>query len=153
MTPITARYLEDLTVGERHTAGPIELTEPESVAFATRYDPQPMHMDVAFADQGPFHGLIASGWQTCALMMRMTIEAKPFGSTLVVGLGVDELRWPTPVRPGDSISAEFEVLSITPSKSKPQFGVARMKSTGRNQNGEVVLSMITAVWVPKRPQK
>jgi len=69
------------------------------VAFATRYDPQPMHMDAAFAVQGPFHGLIASGWQTCSLMMRMTIQAKPFGSTLVLGLGVDELRWPTPVRP------------------------------------------------------
>ena len=148
---MTPRYLEDLIVGERHTAGPIELTEAESVAFATRYDPQPMHMDAAFAAQGPFHGLIASGWQTCSLIMRMTIEAKPFGSTLVLGLGVDELRWPIPVRPGDSISAEFEILSVTPSKSKPQFGVARMKSTGRNQRGEVVLSMITAVWVPRRP--
>jgi acyl dehydratase len=152
MTPTTTRYLEDLTVGERHTAGPIELTEAESVAFATRYDPQPMHTDAAFAVQGPFHGLIASGWQTCALIMRLTIEARVFGSTLVLGLGVDELRWPIPVRPGDSISAEIEVLSITPSKSKPQFGVVRMKSTGRNQQGEVVLSMITSVWVPKRPQ-
>jgi acyl dehydratase len=152
MTPTTTRYLEDLTVGERHTAGPIELTEAESVAFATRYDPQPMHMDAAFAVQGPFHGLIASGWQTCALIMRLTIEAKVFGSTLVLGLGVDELRWPIPVRPGDSLSAEIEILSITPSKSKPQFGVVRMKSTGRNQKGEVVLSMTTSVWVPKRPQ-
>jgi acyl dehydratase len=151
MTPTTARYLEDLTVGERHTAGPIELTEAESLAFATRYDPQPMHTDAAFAAQGPFHGLIASGWQTCSLMMRMTIEAKLFGSTLVLGLGVDELRWPIPVRPGDSISAEIEILSITPSKSKPQFGVVRMRSTGRNQNGEVVLSMITSVWVPRKP--
>jgi acyl dehydratase len=148
---MTPRYLEDLTVGERHTAGPIELTEAESVAFATRYDPQPMHMDAAFAAQGPFHGIIASGWQTCALVMRLTIEAKVFGSTLVLGLGVDELRWPIPVRPGDSISAEIEILSITPSKSKPQFGVARMRSTGRNQSGEVVLSMITSVWVPRRP--
>jgi len=127
------------------------LTEAESVAFATRYDPQPMHMDAAFAAQGPFHGIIASGWQTCALVMRLTIEAKVFGSTLVLGLGVDELRWPIPVRPGDSISAEIEILSITPSKSKPQFGVAWMRSTGRNQSGEVVLSMITSVWVPRRP--
>ena len=148
---MTPRYLEDLNVGERHTAGPIELTEADSVAFATRYDPQPMHIDPAFAAQGPFHGLIASGWQTCSLVMRLTIEAKLFGSTLVLGLGVDELRWPTPVRPGDSISAEIEILSITPSKSKPQFGVLRMRSTGRNQGGEIVLSMITSVWVPKRP--
>ena len=148
---MTPRYLEDLNVGERHTAGPIELTEADSVAFATRYDSQPMHIDPAFAAQGPFHGLIASGWQTCSLVMRLTIEAKLFGSTLVLGLGVDELRWPTPVRPGDSISAEIEILSITPSKSKPQFGVVRMRSTGRNQGGEIVLSMITSVWVPKRP--
>jgi acyl dehydratase len=145
------RYLEDLTVGERHTAGPLELTEAESVAFAVRYDPQPMHTDAAFAAQGPFHGLIASGWQTCSLVMRLTIEAKIFGSTLVLGLGVDELRWPTPVRPGDSISAGIEIVSITPSKSKPQFGVVRMRSMGRNQTGEVVLSMITSVWVPRRP--
>lgn len=148
---MTPRYLEDLTVGERHTAGPLELTEAESVAFATRYDPQPMHTDAGFAAQGPFRGLIASGWQTCALVMRLTIEAKLFGSTLVLGLGVDELRWPIPVRPGDSISAEIEIVSITPSKSKPQFGVVRMRSTGRNQSGEVVLSMITSVWVPRKP--
>jgi acyl dehydratase len=64
---------------------------------------------------------------------------------------VDELRWPIPVRPGDSISVEIEILSITPSKSKPQFGVVRMRSTGRNQSGEVVLSMITSVWVPRKP--
>jgi acyl dehydratase len=151
MTPTPTRYLEDLAVGERHTAGPIELTEAESVAFATRYDPQPMHIDAAFAAQGPFHGLIASGWQTCSLIMRMTIEAKVFGSTLVLGLGVDELRWPIPVRPSDSISTEIEILSITPSKSKPQFGVVRMRSMGRNQRGEVVLSMVTSVWVPRRP--
>jgi acyl dehydratase len=92
------RYLEDLIVGERHTAGPIDLTEAESVAFATRYDPQPMHIDATFAVQGPFHGLIASGWQTCSLVMRLTIEAKLFGSTLVLGLGVDELRWAIPFR-------------------------------------------------------
>jgi acyl dehydratase len=151
MTPTTARYLEDLSVGERHTAGPLELTEAESVDFATRYDPQPMHIDAVFAAQGPFHGLIASGWQTCSLVMRLTIEAKLFGSTLVLGLGVDELRWPTPVRPCDSISAEIDVLSITPSKSKPQFGVVRMRSTGRKQSGEVVLSMVTSVWVPRKP--
>jgi acyl dehydratase len=110
-----------------------------------------MHTDPESSAKGPFHGLIASGWLTCSLVMRLTIEARLFGSTLVLGLGVDELRWPTPVRPGDRITAEYEIVSITPSKSKPQFGVARIKSTGRNQKGEVVLSMITSIWVPRKP--
>jgi acyl dehydratase len=149
---IAPRYLEDLTLGERRTAGPIELTEAESIAFAERYDPQIMHTDPVISANGPFHGIIASGWQTCALVMRLTIQAKMFGSTLVLGLGVDELRWPTPVRPGDSITADYEIVSITPSKSKPEFGVVRVKTVARNQNGDIVLSMFTSVWVPRSPK-
>ncbi len=150
---IKPRYFDELTVGEKRTAGPIELTEAESIAFAERYDPQPMHTDPVVSANGPFHGIIASGWQTCALVMRLTIQAKLFGSTLVLGLGVDELRWPTPVRPGDSITARIRIVSITPSKSKPDFAVVKVKTTARNQHGDVVLSMITSVWVPKAPKE
>lgn len=149
---IAPRYLDDLTVGERRTVGPIELTEEESLAFANRYDPQPMHVDREKAQAGPFNGLIASGWQTCALVMRLTVQAKMFGSTMVLGLGVDELRWPTPVRPGDQIIAEYEIVSVTPSKSKPDFGVVKVKTTARNQTNEIVLSMFTSVWVPRTPK-
>jgi acyl dehydratase len=145
------RYLEDFIIGERKESGWFELTEEESVAFARRYDPQPMHIDRAAADSGPLGGLTASGWQTTAIVMRLIIEAKPFGDTPVLGLGVDELRWPTPLRPGDSIHAETEVLSITPSKSKPDFGVMRIQITARNQNGDVVLKLIPNLWIPRRP--
>ena len=150
---IKPRYFDELTVGEKRTAGPIEVTEAECIAFATRYDPQIMHTDPIVSADGPFHGIIASGWMTCALVMRLTIQAKMFGSTLVLGLGVDELRWPTPVRPGDSITAEYEVVSITPSKSKPDFGVVKVKTTARNQHSDVVLTMVTSIWVPKSPKQ
>ena len=145
------RYLEDFTVGERKQSGWFDLTEEESVAFARRYDPQPMHIDRESAASGPLNGLTASGWQTTAIVMRLIIEAQPFGSTPVLGLGVDEVRWPTPLRPGDSIRAEIEVLSITPSKSKPEFGVMRIQITARNQREEVVLKMIPNLWIPRRP--
>jgi len=147
------RYLEDFTIGERKESGWFDLTEEESVAFARRYDPQPMHIDREAAAHGPLQGLTASGWQTTAIVMRLIIEAQPFGSTPVLGLGVDEVRWPTPLRPGDSIRAEIEVLSTTPSKSKPEFGVMRIQITARNQRGEVVLKMIPNLWIPRRPKE
>jgi acyl dehydratase len=148
---VDARYLEDLTVGERRASGEFELTEEESFGFAKRYDPQPMHIDRQAAEMGPLQGLTASGWQTTAIVMRLITEARPFGSTPVLGLGVDELRWPTPVRPGDTIRVEMEVLSITPSRSKPEFGVVRIQMTARNQRDEVVLKMIPNLWIPRRP--
>ncbi|HLX45073.1 MAG TPA: MaoC family dehydratase [Bryobacteraceae bacterium] len=147
------RYLEDFIIGERKESGWFDLTEEESVAFARRYDPQPMHIDREAAAHGPLQGLTASGWQTTAIVMRLIIEAQPFGSTPVLGLGVDEVRWPTPLRPGDSIRAEIEVLSTTPSKSKPEFGVMRIQITARNQRGEVVLKMIPNLWIPRRPKE
>jgi acyl dehydratase len=147
-----ARYLEDLTVGERRAAGEFIVTEEESVAFARRYDPQAMHVDPEAAKIGPLGGLSASGWHTTAIVMRLITHARLFGSTPVLGLGVDELRWPTPVRPGDTIRAETEILSITPSRSKPEFGVVRIQITARNQRGEVVLKMIPNLWLPRRPK-
>jgi acyl dehydratase len=146
-----ARYLEDLTVGERRETGDFLLTEEESVAFARRYDPQPMHTDREAAEFGPLNGLAASGWQTTAIVMRLVAHARQFGSTPVLGLGVDELRWPAPVRPGDTVRAEMEIISITPSRSKPDFGVVRVQITARNQRGEVVLKMIPNLWVPRKP--
>ncbi len=146
-----ARYLEDLAIGERRETGDFVVTEEDGVSFAKRYDPQPMHIDREAAESGPFKGLIASGWQTTGIVMRLITDAKPFGSTQVLGLGVDELRWPVPVRPGDTIRAELEVISITPSRSKPDFGVVRIQITARNQRGEVVMKMIPNLWVPRRP--
>jgi len=144
------RYLEDLTVGEINKTGSIELTEAESVAFAARYDPQPMHTDPEAALRGSFGGLIASGWHTAAMVMRLIVDSQPLGGGPVLGLGVDELRWPTPVRPGDIIQAETEVLSIRPSQSRPEYGVVRLRVTALNQLGEVVYAMIPKLWVPRR---
>jgi acyl dehydratase len=147
------RYLEDLAVGERLQSPSLQVTESEMVDFARQFDPQPMHVDREAAARGPLQGISASGWQTTAIAMRLIVDAKPFGEGAVLGLGVDELRWPTPVRPGDVITAEIEIVSITPSRSKPTHGVVRVHITAKNQKGEVVLSMYPNLWVPRREAK
>jgi acyl dehydratase len=144
------RYLEDLKVGDRFTTPPAEITQTEILDFARRFDPQFVHLDEAAAARGPLGGLSASGWHTTALVMRLTIDAEPLGGGPVLGLGVDELRWPNPVRPGDTITADLEVVSVTPSRSKPTHGVVRIHTTAKNQRGEVVLSMYPNLWVPRR---
>jgi acyl dehydratase len=138
------RYLEDLAVGENFNSPPVQVTEAEIVEFARRFDPQQMHLEVGT-------GIIASGWHTTAMVMRLIVEAAPFGGGPVLGLGVDELRWPRPVRPGDTISAGITIVSITPSTSKPTHGVVRVHVSATNQNGATVLSMFPNLWVPRRP--
>ena len=145
------RYLEDLTVGERLITPSIKVTEADAIGFADVYDPQPMHNDPHAAARGPFGGLIASGWHTTAMVMRLIVDTNPLGGAPVLGLGVDQIRWPNPLRPGDTIHAEIEVTSITPSQSKPDFGVVRINVTALNQKGEAVLTMNPNLWVPRRP--
>jgi acyl dehydratase len=145
------RYLEDLAVGEISTTGSIEVQEADTVAFAARYDPQPMHTDPEAALRGVFGGLTASGWHTAAMVMRLIVDSRPLGDAPVLGLGVDDLRWLKPVRPGDIIQAETEILSITPSQSKPNYGVVRQQVTARNQLGEIVFTMVPMLRVPRRP--
>ncbi len=144
------RYLEDLSVGQRFTTPSAQVSDADIVTFATRFDPQFMHLDAEAAARGPLGGLSASGWQTTALVMRLTIDARPLDGGPVLGLGVDELRWPNPVRAGDTITAELEVISITPSRSKPTHGIVRIHTTAKNQKGDVVLSMFPNLWVPRR---
>jgi acyl dehydratase len=144
------RYLEQLAVGERIVSPLVEITRDDILDFARRFDPQTMHLDPEAAAHGPLHGISASGWHTAAIVMRLIVDAKPFGGGAVLGLGVDELRWPNPVRPGDTITAEIEVVAITPSRSKPTHGVVRVHITARNQKGDVVLSMFPNLWVPRR---
>jgi len=140
------RYLEDLRVGEKTQTGSATLTEADILDFARRFDPQPIHTD----PHAP-GGLIASGWHTAALVMRLVADARPLGSLPVLGLGVDGIQWPQPVRPGDTIQVEMEILEIRPSKSKPTHGIVKLRSTARNQNGEVVYVVTPNVWVPRRP--
>jgi acyl dehydratase len=144
------RYFEDLAVGDRITTPSVEVTEADILAFAKRFDPQPMHTDPNAAISGPLRGLAASGWHTAAIVMRLIVDARPLGGGPVLGLGVDEVRWPNPVRPGDTITAELEVDSKTSSRSKPTHGVVRMRITARNQKGDVVLRMFPNLWVPRR---
>jgi acyl dehydratase len=144
-------YLEDLPVGTRWNAGKFTMTAEEAVEFASRYDPQPMHVDAGAAASGRFGGLIASGWHTVALAMGALVRARIFGGTEILGLGVDQVLWPVPVRHGDVMDVETEVIGNTPSKSKPQFGVVKIRTIAQNQRGEVVLSMTSNCWVPRRP--
>jgi acyl dehydratase len=144
------RFLDDLTVGEINTTREIVVSEADIVEFAQCYDPQPMHTGIETASCGGFGRLTASGWHTAALVMRLLVDSHLLGSTPLLGLGVDDLRWPKPVRPGDTIKAETEVLSITRSRSKPDYGVVRLKVTARNQHQEVVYVMTPSLWVPCR---
>jgi acyl dehydratase len=143
------RHLEDLAVGERFTTRSATVSEADLVAFAKQFDAQPMHLDAQAALGGPLGGLSTSGWHTVSLVNGLVVEANPMDGGPWLGLGVDELRWPAPVRPGDTIRAEVEVVSITPSRSKPTHGVVRIHITARNQRGEVVLSMFPNLWVAR----
>jgi acyl dehydratase len=144
------RFLEDLVVGEVNATREIAVSEAHIVEFALRYDPQDIHTGAQASACGTFEGLIASGWHTAALVMRLLVDSHPLGSTPLLGLGVEDLRWPTPVRPGDMIKAETEVLSIVRSRSKPTHGIVRLNVTAHNQHREVVYVMIPSLWVPCR---
>lgn len=147
----THRYFEDAAVGDRCSAGSIPVTEADILAFAHAYDPQPMHLDPEAAARTRFKGLIASGWHTAALVMRLIALARPLGDTEVLGMGVENLRWHLPVRPGDVLSAEMEITSMQPSETNPRFGVIKFLITTRNQNGEIVMTHSPICWVPRRP--
>jgi acyl dehydratase len=144
-------YLEDLPVGTRWDAGELAVTAEEAIEFALRYDPQPMHIDAATAATGRFGALIASGWHTAALAMGALVRARIFGGTEILGLGVDQIQWPTPVMHGDTLHVQAEVVGNTPSRSKPEFGVVKIRTVAQNQRGQLVMTLISNCWVPRRP--
>lgn len=137
-------------MGDRHAAGSVEVTEAEMLAFARAFDPQPMHLDAEAAARSRFGGIIASGWHTAALAMRLVALARPLGDTEVLGIGVENLRWRLPVRPGDTLHVDIEVVSAEPSESNPYFGIVKFLITTRNQRGEVVMTHSPVLWVPRR---
>lgn len=139
---MATRYLEDIAIGETWTSRSIVLTQEEIIAFGRANDPQPIHTDPVAARQGRFGGLIASGWQVAALSMRLFIEAGGYGDTPVVGLGIEDLRWTRPVRPGDRLHTVREVIEKRRSQSKPGRGILRTRVSVVNQDGDCVLSMI-----------
>jgi acyl dehydratase len=145
------RYFEDVSVGDRVPAGSVAVTLEECLEFARAYDPQPMHLDAEAASRSRFKGLIASGWHTAALVMRLVATARPLGDTEVLGMGVENLRWHLPVRPGDTLSVEMEIASMQPSESNRRYGIIKFLITTRNQHGEIVMTHSPICWVPRRP--
>jgi acyl dehydratase len=144
-------YLEDFAVGQTYGSGRITVDRERSKAFAAEFDPQPFHQDEEAARRSIFGGLAASGWHTAALTMRLLVESdfKPVGG--IIGAGFDELRWPVPVRPGDELHVESEVLGVRPSTSRPHQGVVKVRTTTKNQNGETVQVAVGNLLVPRRP--
>ncbi|GAA1750071.1 MULTISPECIES: MaoC family dehydratase [Streptomonospora] len=150
--PFRERYLEDYAVGEVVDCGRTAVAQDEVVEFASRYDPQPFHVDPAAAEDGPFGGLIASGWHTAALMMRLYVDAYLSPLASLGGPGVDELRWTAPVRPGDTLSMRAEVLESRPSSSKPDRGLLRTRVELFNQHGSKVFAAVVLNMLRTRPR-
>jgi len=138
--PPAERYFEDYHVGMVSEFGEVVVTADEIVEFARRYDPQPMHIDPASAAQGPFGGLIASGWHTAALVMQLVVANYLSKVATLPSPGIDELRWVRPVRPGDRLRVRSTVTEANRSRSKPDRGMVRSLVEVLNQNDEVVMS-------------
>lgn len=146
---MTRRYLEDFEAEQRFGgAARIRVEKDRIMAFAAEFDPQPFHLDEAAASGTVFRGLAASGWHTAAATMRLLVESdfKPAGG--IVGAGFDELRWPRPVRPGDELRVESEVLEVCPSKSRPDQGLIEVRTTTLNQHDEAVQISVGTLIVP-----
>ena len=145
-------YYEDLEVGTRFRSRDLAVT-PEDVAdFAGKYDPQPFHLDPIAAKDTFFKGLVASGWHTSALTMRLVVESLPIAGG-VVGGGVDELRWPGALRPGDTIHIESEVIEARTLRSRSDVALVKFRCLTVNQRGETVQSMMPNLFAPIRAAK
>jgi len=145
------KYLEDFAVGQIYRSWRIIVEKERIKAFAAEFDPQPFHLDEDSARRSVFGGLAASGWHTAALTMRLLVASdfKPVGG--IVGAGFEEFRWPAPVRPGDELHVEGEVLEVRPSKSRPHQGLLKVRTTTKNQKGEAVQISVGNLVVPRRP--
>ena len=151
--PINDRYFEDYVEGDVHSFGSIAVEADEVVAFAKRFDPQSFHIDPDAAKRSPFGGLIASGWHTAGLMMRLFYEHYLTHVASLGSPGLDELRWIKPVRPGDRLSLRVTVLKATPSKSKPDRGVVTSLVEVLNQSSEIVMTLKPVNMIIRRPPR
>jgi acyl dehydratase len=142
-------YLDDLHLGQRFTSGTQVVDEEQIKAFARQFDPQPFHLDNEVAKDTLFSGLAGSGWHTAAITMRLLVEGGLPLAGGIIGAG-GELEWPNPTRPGDTLKVESEVLDIRPSQSRPDRGVATVRSLTRNQRNEVVQRLTAKLIVPRR---
>jgi acyl dehydratase len=141
--------LDDLSIGQRFTSASYRLNADEIKAFARQYDPQPFHLDEEAAKASMFRGLAASGWHTMATTMRLLVQSGLPLEGGIIGAG-GEVSWPQPTRPGDELTVFSEVIEIKPSRSRPERGIAIVRSETRNQHGEVVQVLIANLIVPRR---
>jgi acyl dehydratase len=148
---VTDRYFEDYVPGVTHDCGSVAVTEAEIVEFARRYDPQDFHADPAAAVGGPFGGLIASGWHTASLMMRLYADHYLSAVSSLGSPGVDELRWPRPVRPGTVLRLRATVTEARRSRSKPDRGLVRTRVELVDDGGETVFSASLLNFILVRP--
>jgi len=147
--PGSRLYLDDLHVGQRFTTGTYLMEEARIKEFAAEFDPQPFHLDEAAANASVFNGLVASGWHTAAVAMRLLVTGGLPLANGLVGFG-GEIAWPKPTRPGDTLCVEGEIVEITPSRSKPHQGMVTMRATMFNQNREAVYVLTAKLLVPRR---
>jgi acyl dehydratase len=144
-----ALFLEDLQVGQRFVSGAHQINEEQIRAFAQQYDPQLFHLDPEFAKTTLFEGLVASGWHTAAITMRLLVGGGLPIARGLVGAG-GEIAWPSPVRPGAVLHVESEILELRPSRSRPDRGMATVRSETRDQFGGVVQVLVAKLVVPRR---
>jgi acyl dehydratase len=150
--PPDQRFFEDYVVGRVYEFGEIGVSEPEIIEFATRYDPQYFHVDPARAAATEFGGIIASGWHTVSLVMRLYVDHYLSHVASLASPGVEDVRWPNPVRPGDTLKIRVTILEARPSRSKPDRGIVRAKMEAINQKDELVLSMVGMSIIGRRPE-
>ncbi len=146
---MSERYFEDLKAGDTFESETFGVPGKEIIEFAERFDPQKFHLHPQTAERSIFKGLVASGWHTAAITMRLFVRALNFAEG-AIGLGVDELRWPNAVRPGDVLRVKTEIIETRSSKSKPDHGVIRLRNVTTNQSGETVQSMYAHALIPRR---
>jgi acyl dehydratase len=149
MESVNLLYLDDLQVGAKYLSKTHLIDEQQIKTFARQFDPQPFHLDDEAARSTLFGGLAASGWHTAAITMELIVTGPARYAGGMIGAGV-ELRWPTPTRPGDILQAESEIIEVTPSRSKPDRGIATVRTLTRNQRGEVLQDMTSKLMVPRR---
>jgi acyl dehydratase len=148
------RFFEDFTVGEvQKPRGRVRVEKDDIIAFAKQFDPQPFHLDDEAGRKSIFGRLVASGWHTAALTMRLVAGSEYRAAQGAIGLGFDGLRWPIPVVPGDELRIESEVLEMRPSQSRPDRGLIKIRTRTFNQAGQVVQELIANALVPRRPAK